>query len=172
MFLLKIEVSMSAIVTQVVCTNPWVEKIIQCEDWKCYCCSLAISYEIDFTEMMDKMRHFTSCRINRSLFLWSSNFYYSVTDQSVQTLPSSYLFPEATQTPGAFLPLHHALMLHRSLQASHAHVNTDAWLKIHTATDSSAAKQTVFHASEAAVWFHLEEECVKTTHPWWLAIFK
>lgn len=45
------------------------------------------------------------------------------------------------------------------------HLNRDAGLQVRTAAVSSAVKQIVFQQSEAAEWFHLEEECVKTTHP-------
>lgn len=56
-------------------------------------------------------------------------------------------------------------MPHGVLRATCAHLNTDARLQVHAAAASSAVKQIVFQPSEAAEWFHLEEECVKTTHP-------
>lgn len=93
-----------------------------------------------------------------------NHFLYSVTDQSLQTLPSKYLFPEATQKPRTLL---------LSLRASNAtvcsepqaHLNADAGWQGRAATVPSAVKHTEFQPTEAAEWFHLEEECVKATCP-------
>jgi len=49
------------------------------------------------------------------------------------------------------------------LPSQHMHFNIDAGLQVPAAAFSTAVKQPIFQPSEAAVWFHLEENCVKAT---------
>lgn len=56
------------------------------------------------------------------------------------------------------------------LPSQHMHFNIDAGLQVPAAAFSTAVKQPIFQPSEAAVWFHLEENCVKATDLCWLAM--